>query len=186
MSSHFIVPLLNRSLCTIVAFNLMLISYCLLSHLLFKFTAVKIVSKGFFLCNKYNKYILSACCYHCSQFSLLGISRPFLSSGFTLPVNNKSRCQVSKGLTCSVVTLIFLLFPGSGYHHSLPSSPYSSSGSEAQSLAASGALSSEFLNHGGGTTKILLLVCNAAGAGQQAVRWVLIYRILNIKYAQNW
>ncbi|GAA6105264.1 ubiquitin carboxyl-terminal hydrolase 43 [Tachysurus ichikawai] len=59
----------------------------------------------------------------------------------------------------------------SGYHHSLPSSPYSSSGSEAQSLAASGALSSEFLNHGGGTTKILLLVCNAAGAGQQAVRF---------------
>ncbi|KAK2829346.1 hypothetical protein Q7C36_017336 [Tachysurus vachellii] len=59
----------------------------------------------------------------------------------------------------------------SGYHHSLPSSPYSSSGSEAQRLAASGALSSEFLNHGGGTTKILLLVCNAAGAGQQAVRF---------------
>ncbi|KAK3519911.1 hypothetical protein QTP70_006662 [Hemibagrus guttatus] len=58
----------------------------------------------------------------------------------------------------------------SGYHHSLPSSPYSS-GPEAQRLAASGALSSEFLNHGGGTTKILLLVCNAAGAGQQAVRF---------------
>ncbi|KAF5908164.1 ubiquitin carboxyl-terminal hydrolase 43-like, partial [Clarias magur] len=59
----------------------------------------------------------------------------------------------------------------SGYHHSLPSSPYSSSGPEAQRLAASGALSSEFLNHGGGTAKILLLVCNAAGAGQQAVRF---------------
>ncbi|XP_036445472.1 ubiquitin carboxyl-terminal hydrolase 43 isoform X1 [Colossoma macropomum] len=59
----------------------------------------------------------------------------------------------------------------SGYHHSLPSSPYSSSGPEAQRLAASGALSSEFLNQGAGTVKILLLVCNAAGAGQQAVRF---------------
>ncbi|XP_026859197.2 ubiquitin carboxyl-terminal hydrolase 43 [Electrophorus electricus] len=58
----------------------------------------------------------------------------------------------------------------SGYHHSLPSSPYSS-GPEAQRLAASGALSTEFLNQGGGTLKILLLVCNAAGAGQQAVRF---------------
>ncbi|KAI4890873.1 hypothetical protein NFI96_005529, partial [Prochilodus magdalenae] len=57
------------------------------------------------------------------------------------------------------------------YHHSLPSSPYSSSGPEAQRLAASGALSSEFLNQGAGTVKILLLVCNAAGAGQQAVRF---------------
>ncbi|KAL7860357.1 hypothetical protein AOLI_G00167060, partial [Acnodon oligacanthus] len=55
------------------------------------------------------------------------------------------------------------------YHHSLPSSPYSSSGPEAQRLAASGALSSEFLNQGASTVKILLLVCNAAGAGQQAV-----------------
>ncbi|XP_072548965.1 ubiquitin carboxyl-terminal hydrolase 43 [Salminus brasiliensis] len=59
----------------------------------------------------------------------------------------------------------------SGYHHSLPSSPYSSSGPEAQRLAASGALSSEFLNQSAGTVKILLLVCNAAGAGQQAVRF---------------
>ncbi|XP_022520763.2 ubiquitin carboxyl-terminal hydrolase 43 [Astyanax mexicanus] len=59
----------------------------------------------------------------------------------------------------------------SGYHHSLPSSPYSSSGPEAQRLAASGALSSEFLHQGPGTVKILLLVCNAAGAGQQAVRF---------------
>ncbi|TSK87509.1 Ubiquitin carboxyl-terminal hydrolase 43 [Bagarius yarrelli] len=59
----------------------------------------------------------------------------------------------------------------SGYHHSLPSSPLSTFGPEAHRLAASGAISSEFLNHGGGTTKILLLVCNAAGAGQQAVRF---------------
>lgn len=72
--------------------------------------------------------------------------------------------------TCPALTLMFLPFPHLGYHHSLPSSPYSSSGPEAQRLAASGALSSEFLNHGGGTTKILLLVCNAAGVGQQAVR----------------
>ncbi|KAI5619161.1 ubiquitin carboxyl-terminal hydrolase 43 [Silurus asotus] len=59
----------------------------------------------------------------------------------------------------------------SGYHHSLPSSPYSLSGAEAKRLAASGALSSEFLNHGGGTAKILLLVCNATGVDQQAVRF---------------
>ncbi|XP_076844764.1 ubiquitin carboxyl-terminal hydrolase 43 [Brachyhypopomus gauderio] len=58
----------------------------------------------------------------------------------------------------------------SGYHHSLPSSPYSS-GPDAQRLAASGALSTEFLHQGACTLKVLLLVCNAAGAGQQAVRF---------------
>ncbi|KAK5856773.1 hypothetical protein PBY51_008344 [Eleginops maclovinus] len=57
----------------------------------------------------------------------------------------------------------------SGYHHSLPSSPYSS-GPESQRLPSSGTLSSEFLNHGV-PVKILLLVCNAAGTGQQAVRF---------------
>ncbi|XP_035036928.2 ubiquitin carboxyl-terminal hydrolase 43 [Hippoglossus stenolepis] len=57
----------------------------------------------------------------------------------------------------------------SGYHHSLPSSPYST-GPEGQRLPSSGALSSEFLNQGA-PVKILLLVCNAAGAGQQAVRF---------------
>ncbi|KAJ8264066.1 hypothetical protein GJAV_G00144700 [Gymnothorax javanicus] len=56
-----------------------------------------------------------------------------------------------------------------GYHHSLPSSPYSS-GPEGQRLPPSGAVSSEFLNHGG-STKILLLICNTAGVGQQAVRF---------------
>ncbi|KAK6311900.1 hypothetical protein J4Q44_G00175640, partial [Coregonus suidteri] len=56
----------------------------------------------------------------------------------------------------------------SGYHHSLPSSPYSS-GSEGQRLPPSGTLSSEFLNHGV-PVKILLLVCNAAWNAQQAVR----------------
>ncbi|XP_051744286.1 ubiquitin carboxyl-terminal hydrolase 43 isoform X3 [Ctenopharyngodon idella] len=59
----------------------------------------------------------------------------------------------------------------SGFHHSLPSSPYTSSGPEGHRLAASGALSSEFLNQTEGMVKILLLVCNAAGAGQQAVRF---------------
>ncbi|XP_056309449.1 ubiquitin carboxyl-terminal hydrolase 43 [Danio aesculapii] len=59
----------------------------------------------------------------------------------------------------------------SGFHHSLPSSPYSSSGPEGHRLAASGALSSEFLNQADGMLKVLLLVCNAAGAGQQAVRF---------------
>ncbi|XP_037647827.1 ubiquitin carboxyl-terminal hydrolase 43 isoform X2 [Sebastes umbrosus] len=57
----------------------------------------------------------------------------------------------------------------SGYHHSLPSSPYST-GPEGQRLPSSGALSSEFLNQGV-PVKILLLVCNAAGAGQQTVRF---------------
>ncbi|XP_052398152.1 ubiquitin carboxyl-terminal hydrolase 43 [Carassius gibelio] len=59
----------------------------------------------------------------------------------------------------------------SGFHHSLPSSPYTSFGPEGHRLAASGALSSEFLNQADGMVKILLLVCNAAGAGQQAVRF---------------
>ncbi|XP_075309255.1 ubiquitin carboxyl-terminal hydrolase 43 [Odontesthes bonariensis] len=57
----------------------------------------------------------------------------------------------------------------SGYHHSLPSSPYST-GPEGQRLPSSGALSSEFLNQGI-PVKILLLVCNAAGSGQQTVRF---------------
>uniref|UniRef100_A0A665UNH6 ubiquitinyl hydrolase 1 n=1 Tax=Echeneis naucrates TaxID=173247 RepID=A0A665UNH6_ECHNA len=57
----------------------------------------------------------------------------------------------------------------SGYHHSLPSSPYST-GPEGQRLPSSGTLSSEFLNQGV-PVKILLLVCNAAGVGQQAVRF---------------
>uniref|UniRef100_A0A8C5E1C0 ubiquitinyl hydrolase 1 n=1 Tax=Gouania willdenowi TaxID=441366 RepID=A0A8C5E1C0_GOUWI len=57
----------------------------------------------------------------------------------------------------------------SGYHHSLPSSPYSS-GPEGQRLASTATLSSEFLNQGH-PLKILLLVCNAAGGGQQAVRF---------------
>nr|XP_020478760.1 ubiquitin carboxyl-terminal hydrolase 43-like [Monopterus albus] len=56
----------------------------------------------------------------------------------------------------------------SGCHHSLPSSPYFT-GPEGQRLPSSGTLSSEFLNQG--PVKILLLVCNAAGAGQQTVRF---------------
>ncbi|XP_010872807.4 ubiquitin carboxyl-terminal hydrolase 43 isoform X3 [Esox lucius] len=55
------------------------------------------------------------------------------------------------------------------FNHSLPSSPYSS-GHEGQRLLSSGTLSSEFLNHGV-PEKILLLVCNAAGTAQQAVRF---------------
>ncbi|XP_061472478.1 ubiquitin carboxyl-terminal hydrolase 43 isoform X2 [Rhineura floridana] len=57
----------------------------------------------------------------------------------------------------------------SGCPHSLPSSPNSSE-TEGQCLAHNGAVSSEFLHHGGGG-RILLLVCNVAGAGQQAVRF---------------
>ncbi|XP_033894023.3 ubiquitin carboxyl-terminal hydrolase 43-like isoform X2 [Acipenser ruthenus] len=57
----------------------------------------------------------------------------------------------------------------SGYHHSLPSSPYSS-GPEGQRLPPTGTLSSEFLNHSS-SGKVLLLICNAAGSGEQAVRF---------------
>ncbi|XP_047200579.1 ubiquitin carboxyl-terminal hydrolase 43a [Hippoglossus stenolepis] len=61
--------------------------------------------------------------------------------------------------------------PHSGYHHSLPSSPYSSSaGPDGQRLPSSGTLSSEYLNQGG-STKLLLVICNTAGSGQQAVRF---------------
>nr|XP_040043035.1 ubiquitin carboxyl-terminal hydrolase 43a [Gasterosteus aculeatus aculeatus] len=61
--------------------------------------------------------------------------------------------------------------PHSGYHHSLPSSPYTSApGPGALKLPSSGTLSSEYLNQGG-STKVLLLVCNTAGSGQQAVRF---------------
>ncbi|MGH0168707.1 UNVERIFIED_CONTAM: hypothetical protein FKN15_055198 [Acipenser sinensis] len=55
----------------------------------------------------------------------------------------------------------------SGYHHSLPSSPYSS-GPEGQRLPPTGTLSSEFLNHSS-SGKVLLLICNAAGSGEQVV-----------------
>ncbi|XP_041077939.1 ubiquitin carboxyl-terminal hydrolase 43a isoform X2 [Polyodon spathula] len=57
----------------------------------------------------------------------------------------------------------------SGYHHSLPSSPYSS-GPEGQRLPPTGTLSSEFLNHSS-SGKVLLLICNAAGSGEQVVRF---------------
>lgn len=57
-----------------------------------------------------------------------------------------------------------------GYHHSLPSTPYNSTaGRDAQRSAPSGTFSSEYLNQGG-SSKVLLLVCNTAGCGQQAVR----------------
>lgn len=58
----------------------------------------------------------------------------------------------------------------SGYHHSLPSSPYTSSGSNGQGMPSSGAVSSEYLNHGS-SSKVLLLICNTAGSGQQATRF---------------
>ncbi|TNN29222.1 hypothetical protein EYF80_060630 [Liparis tanakae] len=56
------------------------------------------------------------------------------------------------------------------YHHSLPSSPYSSTaGPDRQRLPPSSTLSSEYLNQGG-PTKVLLVICNTAGSGQQGVR----------------
>ncbi|XP_034752788.1 ubiquitin carboxyl-terminal hydrolase 43a [Etheostoma cragini] len=61
--------------------------------------------------------------------------------------------------------------PHSGYHHSLPSSPCTSAaGPDGQKLPPSGTLSSEYLNQGG-STKVLLVICNTAGSGQQAVRF---------------
>ncbi|MEQ2285649.1 hypothetical protein AMECASPLE_034080, partial [Ameca splendens] len=57
------------------------------------------------------------------------------------------------------------------YHHSLPSSPYySTPGPDGQRLSASGRLSSEYLNQSS-SAKVLLLMCNTAGSGQQAVRF---------------
>ncbi|XP_037328591.2 ubiquitin carboxyl-terminal hydrolase 43a [Pungitius pungitius] len=61
--------------------------------------------------------------------------------------------------------------PHSGYHHSLPSSPYTTTaGPGGPKLPPSGTLSSEYLNQGG-STKVLLVICNTAGSGQQAVRF---------------
>ncbi|XP_057699048.1 ubiquitin carboxyl-terminal hydrolase 43a [Corythoichthys intestinalis] len=57
--------------------------------------------------------------------------------------------------------------PHSGYHHSLPNSPYSSSTAR---LPSSGTLSTEYLNQGS-AFKVLLLICNTSGSGQQAVRF---------------
>ncbi|XP_026118786.1 ubiquitin carboxyl-terminal hydrolase 43a [Carassius auratus] len=57
----------------------------------------------------------------------------------------------------------------SGFHHSLPSSPYIAE-PEGHRLPPSGTLSSEFLNQGG-SSKILLLICNVAGSGQQVTRF---------------
>ncbi|XP_041640256.1 ubiquitin carboxyl-terminal hydrolase 43a [Cheilinus undulatus] len=59
----------------------------------------------------------------------------------------------------------------SGYHHSLPSSPYTSAaGPDGHRLLSSGTLSSEYLNQGS-SSKVLFLICNTAGSGQQAVRF---------------
>ncbi|XP_059416478.1 ubiquitin carboxyl-terminal hydrolase 43-like isoform X2 [Carassius carassius] len=57
----------------------------------------------------------------------------------------------------------------SGFHHSLPSSPYTAD-PEGYRLPPSGTLSSEFM-YQGGSPKILLLICNVAGSGQQATRF---------------
>ncbi|KYO40811.1 ubiquitin carboxyl-terminal hydrolase 43 [Alligator mississippiensis] len=57
----------------------------------------------------------------------------------------------------------------SGCPLSLPSSPNSSE-LEGQRLPHTGAMSSEFLHHGGGG-RILLLLCNTAGMGQEATRF---------------
>uniref|UniRef100_A0A8C8DVP1 ubiquitinyl hydrolase 1 n=1 Tax=Oryzias sinensis TaxID=183150 RepID=A0A8C8DVP1_9TELE len=74
--------------------------------------------------------------------------------------------QKHVSISLTVFDFDFIL---TGYHHSLPSSPYFT-GPEGQRLPPSGTLSSEFLNQGV-AVKILLLVCNAAGAGQQTTRF---------------
>ncbi|XP_056136365.1 ubiquitin carboxyl-terminal hydrolase 43a [Lampris incognitus] len=79
--------------------------------------------------------------------------------------------------------------PLSGYHHSLPSSPHNSTstaGPEGKRLAPSGTLSSEFLNQSS-SNKVLLLICNTAGSGQQAVRFgppFLMYEDRSISWDQ--
>ncbi|XP_077575382.1 ubiquitin carboxyl-terminal hydrolase 43a isoform X2 [Stigmatopora nigra] len=65
----------------------------------------------------------------------------------------------------------------SGYHHSLPNSPHSSS---AGKLPSSGTLSTEYLNQGS-VSKVLLLICNTSGCGQQAVRFGPPFLILEDK-----
>jgi len=66
--------------------------------------------------------------------------------------------------------LSLLLLLCSGYHHSLPSSPYTSTaGPDVQRLPPSGRLSSEYLNQSS-STRVLLLMCNTAGSGQKAAR----------------
>uniref|UniRef100_A0A665TRK4 ubiquitinyl hydrolase 1 n=1 Tax=Echeneis naucrates TaxID=173247 RepID=A0A665TRK4_ECHNA len=60
---------------------------------------------------------------------------------------------------------------GRGGSALLPSSPYTSTaGPDGQRLPPSGTLSSEYLNQGS-STKVLLLICNTVGSGQQAVRF---------------
>ncbi|KAK1798960.1 hypothetical protein P4O66_007228 [Electrophorus voltai] len=73
----------------------------------------------------------------------------------------------------------------SGFHHSLPSSPYTT-GPEGQRLLASGTLSSEFLNQGG-SSSVLMLICNTAGSGQHATRFgppFLIQEVRGVSWAE--
>jgi len=65
-----------------------------------------------------------------------------------------------------------------GYHHSLPSS---TAGPDRQRLPPSSTLSSEYLNQGG-PTKVLLVICNTAGSGQQGVRWAAGRRLQGIMF----
>ncbi|XP_026877730.2 ubiquitin carboxyl-terminal hydrolase 43a [Electrophorus electricus] len=73
----------------------------------------------------------------------------------------------------------------SGFHHSLPSSPYTT-GPEGQRLLASGTLSSEFLNQGG-SSSVLMLICNTAGSGQHVTRFgppFLIQEVRGVSWAE--
>lgn len=84
-------------------------------------------------------------------------------------VNSKLQKDHDK-CNCAVLNSFSLLpLLWSGYHHSLPSSPYAfTAGPDGQRLPPSGTLSSEYLNQG--NSKVLLLICNTAGSGSQAVR----------------
>uniref|UniRef100_A0A4W4H5J1 ubiquitinyl hydrolase 1 n=1 Tax=Electrophorus electricus TaxID=8005 RepID=A0A4W4H5J1_ELEEL len=73
----------------------------------------------------------------------------------------------------------------SRFHHSLPSSPYTT-GPEGQRLLASGTLSSEFLNQGG-SSSVLMLICNTAGSGQHVTRFgppFLIQEVRGVSWAE--
>ncbi|CAL8285753.1 unnamed protein product [Boreogadus saida] len=88
-----------------------------------------------------------------------------VSSGLLLSCDHWDRREGSSGLLLSCVPddqreVSSQVCSCPWYHHSLPSSPFSS-GPEGQRLPPSGTLSSEFLNQGG-PARILLLVCNAA------------------------
>uniref|UniRef100_A0A672QL99 ubiquitinyl hydrolase 1 n=1 Tax=Sinocyclocheilus grahami TaxID=75366 RepID=A0A672QL99_SINGR len=105
------------------------------------------------------------------RFLRVGLAVPLFGSVSTLKAMVAEKGKISpdqvRPAFCHTVLSLFLIF--SWFHHSLPSSPYTAE-PEGHRLPPSGTLSSEFLNQGG-SPKILLLICNVAGSGQQATRF---------------